>query len=355
MRRSQIPNLDPTSGLFLRGNRSSDDYDFLPLDIRIPSNSYRLNSPTLGCRTFKIWDSCNGLLLCWTNWRTIYVYNPSINNMSEMLPQNVDLFLDPDDDIGGLKITFDRTKSICYKVMDVYKMSNDDSRWSVKYFVTLDEGCRSKPSNIQDSIGVLSIMLGEREEDSFLVMFLDGKVVRYNFVLQKVSTLTNYCFSRSPFITSFARVLSAFHYSASSLFEELLQVDDFACPARFLWHTAKNVTRDPALRNSCDWLDLAANYTLDEKTYPLFLEKDREDMDVIAFIHTPDPTKVKVVERERKDDKPWFLETTVGRTIPLLPVVHDRGESELNASVDKLFDEGSSGTDSQDYLLKNNI
>ncbi|GKB78045.1 F-box protein-like protein isoform X1 [Tanacetum coccineum] len=304
MRRSQIPNLDPTSGLFLHGNRPSDEYDFLTLDIRIPANSYRLNPPALEGRTFKILDSCNGLLLCCTNWRTIYVYNPSINNMFKMLPKDDYMFmsLNCDDISGGSKMAFNPTKSPYYKVvnaqfmnsncdmiqiqiyssktsnwiiiddfdprdfkffskgiywndaihwldcpngqilhhkldlehqaktniythvplddtvdcsyvqlfeshgcllfvamfdtpilkMDVYEMSNDDSRWSVKYFVTLDEGWRSKPSNIWDSFGVLSIMLGEREEDLFLVMFLDGKVVRYDFVSRNVSTLTNF-------------------------------------------------------------------------------------------------------------------------------------------------------------------
>ncbi|GKA16415.1 hypothetical protein Tco_0696162 [Tanacetum coccineum] len=62
-------------------------------------------------------------------------------------------------------------------------------------------------------------------------------------------------------------------------------------------------------------------------------------MDLFAFIHTPDPTKVKVVERERKEGEPRLLETTVGHTVPLLPVVPDRGASELEASVDKMFDE----------------
>ncbi|GJX96889.1 hypothetical protein Tco_0352687 [Tanacetum coccineum] len=67
-------------------------------------------------------------------------------------------------------------------------------------------------------------------------------------------------------------------------------------------------------------------------------------MDLFTFVHTPDPTKVKVVERERKEDEPPLLEITVGRTVPLLPVVPDRAESELEASVDKLFDDGGSGT-----------
>ncbi|GJT37269.1 hypothetical protein Tco_0937134 [Tanacetum coccineum] len=144
-------------------------------------------------------------------------------------------------------------------------------------------------------------------------------------------------------------------------------VDDFAYPARFLWHSTKNVTRDPALaaadfsaqdyatlvaHPSLFWkfseefmclVGLSCHYTLDRETYPLFLDKDEEDMDLFAFIQTPDPTKVKVVEREQKEDKPQFLETTVGHNVPLLPVAPDRGASELEASVGKLFDEDGSG------------
>nr|GEX81302.1 hypothetical protein [Tanacetum cinerariifolium] len=55
------------------------------------------------------------------------------------------------------------------------------------------------------------------------------------------------------------------------------------------------------------------------------------DMDIFAFIHTPNPTKVKVVKRERKDNEPRLLENTVGRIVPLLPVAPDRDESELDA------------------------
>ncbi|GJW43410.1 gypsy type transposase [Tanacetum coccineum] len=88
---------------------------------------------------------------------------------------------------------------------------------------------------------------------------------------------------------------------------------------------------------------LSCHYTLDEETYPWFLNKNGEEMDIFAFIHTLDPTKVKVVERERIEDEPLLLETTVGRTVPLLPVVPDRAKSELEASVDRLFNEGGSG------------
>nr|GEY54011.1 hypothetical protein [Tanacetum cinerariifolium] len=55
-------------------------------------------------------------------------------------------------------------------------------------------------------------------------------------------------------------------------------------------------------------------------------------MDIFAFIHTPDPTNVRVVERERNEAELRLLDTTVGRTVPLLPVALDRANSELEAS-----------------------
>ncbi|GKE06963.1 hypothetical protein Tco_1398981 [Tanacetum coccineum] len=66
-------------------------------------------------------------------------------------------------------------------------------------------------------------------------------------------------------------------------------------------------------------------------------------MILIALLLFRDPTKVKVVERERKEDEPLLLQTIVGRTIPLLPVAPDYAKSDMEASVDTLFDEGESG------------
>nr|GEV21765.1 hypothetical protein [Tanacetum cinerariifolium] len=66
------------------------------------------------------------------------------------------------------------------------------------------------------------------------------------------------------------------------------------------------------------------------------------EIDLFAFIHTLDPTKVKIVEREHFEDEPLLLQTTVGRTVPLLPVAPDRTDNELETSVDMLFDEGGS-------------
>ncbi|GKC82988.1 hypothetical protein Tco_1138705, partial [Tanacetum coccineum] len=148
-------------------------------------------------------------------------------------------------------------------------------------------------------------------------------------------------------------------------------VDSFACPASFLWHTAKNVSKDLFLKptefRADDYAFLAAHpapfrkflepflclirmsryYTLDEDTYLTFLHEDGTEMDLFAFIQVVDPTKVKEGERERAEEGSRLLETTVGRVVPLLPVAPARTESELDASVDKLFDE-SGGADQGD-------
>ncbi|GJX03677.1 hypothetical protein Tco_0189593 [Tanacetum coccineum] len=70
-------------------------------------------------------------------------------------------------------------------------------------------------------------------------------------------------------------------------------------------------------------------------------------MDLLSFIRTADPTKVRIGERQRGEDEPKLLDTIVGRTVPLLSVAPARAESELDASVDRLFDEGGSGTQAE--------
>nr|GEV88715.1 transposase (putative), gypsy type [Tanacetum cinerariifolium] len=144
-------------------------------------------------------------------------------------------------------------------------------------------------------------------------------------------------------------------------------IDAFACPALFLWHTGKSVSRD-VIPKSSEFIPehyvtlvaypapfhkypepflciirMSRNYTLDENTYSQFLRNDDEEMDLLSFIRTVDPTKVRISERQRDEDEPMLLETTIRRVVPLLPVAPDRSSGELKASVDKLFDEGGSG------------
>nr|GEW40731.1 hypothetical protein [Tanacetum cinerariifolium]GEW43505.1 hypothetical protein [Tanacetum cinerariifolium] len=96
-------------------------------------------------------------------------------------------------------------------------------------------------------------------------------------------------------------------------------------------------------------------YTLDEDAYPEFLGDNDEGMDLLAFIQTADPTKVRVAERQRAKDEPRVLESTVGRLVPLLPIASARASSELEASVDRLFDEGASGMDKMRQKKKKTV
>nr|GFA76288.1 hypothetical protein [Tanacetum cinerariifolium] len=73
--------------------------------------------------------------------------------------------------------------------------------------------------------------------------------------------------------------------------DHFLWVDRFACPALFSWHTAKNVTRDTAM--------VVADFNARDHATP---------MDLFAFNHTLDPTKVKIVERERVEDEPLLFD-----------------------------------------------
>ncbi|GJV77792.1 hypothetical protein Tco_1509376 [Tanacetum coccineum] len=137
--------------------------------------------------------------------------------------------------------------------------------------------------------------------------------------------------------------------------------------ALFRWHTNKSVPKDPPPKptdfNAKHYATLVAHpapfrkfpevflclvdisryYPLDEETYPSFRDENDEVMDLSAFINVADPTLVKVVERERVKGEAKLLETTVGRTVPLLPVALVRSEASLEDSVNRLFDEGGSG------------
>ncbi|GJX66610.1 hypothetical protein Tco_0300953 [Tanacetum coccineum] len=116
---------------------------------------------------------------------------------------------------------------------------------------------------------------------------------------------------------------------------------------------------------------MSHHYTMDENAYPRFLHDNREggflslyivhlvvfdyffvyaEMDLFAFIHVVDPTKLKIVERERIEGERKLLDFTVGHVVPLLPVSPARSEGDLEASVDRLFDEGSS-TDQGDSAI----
>ncbi|GKC39515.1 hypothetical protein Tco_1051899 [Tanacetum coccineum] len=55
------------------------------------------------------------------------------------------------------------------------------------------------------------------------------------------------------------------------------------------------------------------------------------EMDLLSFIRTADPTKVRIGESQRAEDEPKLMDITVGRVVPLLPVARARTEDGLDA------------------------
>ncbi|GJT11887.1 DNA-directed DNA polymerase [Tanacetum coccineum] len=92
----------------------------------------------------------------------------------------------------GLRLAFDSTKSPDYKVVRVgsnsyyigsseftiYEMTKGCSVWSIKYIVDTDDFMTPLPEGWSIRYIVWSLVLEEREEDSFLVMNLSEKFNR---------------------------------------------------------------------------------------------------------------------------------------------------------------------------------
>ncbi|KAM7491690.1 hypothetical protein LguiA_034611 [Lonicera macranthoides] len=85
---------------------------------------------------------------------------------------------------------------------DVFEMERDCSGWFVKYCVDLSLMVNTYPKMIPDSCGYrgglcygffpLYVLVGERNEDSYMVLYVPGKVVRYNLVDKTFKLLFDY-------------------------------------------------------------------------------------------------------------------------------------------------------------------
>ncbi|GJU72311.1 hypothetical protein Tco_1263716 [Tanacetum coccineum] len=64
----------------------------------------------------------------------------------------------------------------------IYEMMKECSVWSIKYLVDTDDFMSPLLEGRSIQSIVWSIVLGERDDDSFLVINLSGKVVEYNLI-----------------------------------------------------------------------------------------------------------------------------------------------------------------------------
>ncbi|GKE87034.1 hypothetical protein Tco_1564509 [Tanacetum coccineum] len=106
-------------------------------------------------------------------------------------------------------------------------------------------------------------------------------------------------------------------------------VDDFACPASFPWHTAKHVTRDPA---------------------PLPTDFNQQDYNTLVAHPSPFQKYLEaflcLVGLKRRRHGYLCFYTCSGSH----QVAPARAESKLEASVDRLFDEGGNQTEQGDSV-----
>ncbi|GJY52610.1 hypothetical protein Tco_0443457 [Tanacetum coccineum] len=106
--------------------------------------------------------------------------------------------------------------------------------------------------------------------------------------------------------------------SLKSWNDHFFWVDAFACLASFPWNTSKSVSKDPFPKSS----QYNAEHYATLVAYPAPFHKYPKpflclvgisQMDLLSFIRTADPTKVRVGERQRAEDEPKLPDTTVGR------------------------------------------
>ncbi|XP_076906679.1 F-box protein At5g07610-like [Bidens hawaiensis] len=119
-----------------------------------------------------------------------------------------------DDGVCDQKLFESRGRLLLLRIscgkMIVYKMSKWYLGWSIKYNVKLDGLMKQFPGRWFCAIHVRCVMIGKKDEDSFLVMEICGKIVQYNIVLNTLCKLCDLESGHSPacfqFIASVAGV-----------------------------------------------------------------------------------------------------------------------------------------------------
>ncbi|KAM7491693.1 hypothetical protein LguiA_034614 [Lonicera macranthoides] len=109
---------------------------------------------------------------------------------------------------------------------DVFEMERDRSGWFVRYRVDLNSMVNTYPEMILDKRGYrgqliygcfpLYVLEGERSVDSYMLLYIPGKIVRYNFVDKTFKLLFDYDPpSKVDYFLSYHLWLGAFPFLAS--------------------------------------------------------------------------------------------------------------------------------------------
>lgn len=106
--------------------------------------------------------------------------------------------------------------------IDIYEMRNGCSEWSVKYSVDLNDIFSPFPSSWSIHSRVWSIVLGEQEADSFMVIEFQGMIQQYKPALQTFRELgdlgsVGHPYSVFQFTVSFSSAGVSFFFSVLGL------------------------------------------------------------------------------------------------------------------------------------------
>ncbi|GJV83486.1 granule-bound starch synthase [Tanacetum coccineum] len=157
-------------------------------DDRFPSRSF-----------FGFWSGiyCNGAIHWFSDGK--YSFHFKLEFVDRLVLTNIQTPLTLKGEVHGDRKLFGSYGSLLLlckdhyrsRKLNIYEMKNGYSEWSIKYFVNLDNMLRRtwKLPKDWDCYNIWSIFFGEREEDSFMVIELSGKVLQYKFVSKSVTKL----------------------------------------------------------------------------------------------------------------------------------------------------------------------
>ncbi|GKB33268.1 hypothetical protein Tco_0872669 [Tanacetum coccineum] len=208
---NQITKVDPPAGLFVNHIRSLFECDFVSLDSILQSKNPLWITPSLLAPLRKLimlrYCSLAMVFLCvlLTHYRlniedhehpiitTIQIPQWGMNFLESYGYMDLMLILIQIPHLlhmeGKLFESHGCLLLVCrndigYSEFTIYEMMKGCSVWSVRYRVDTDDFMTPLPEGWLIQSTVWSIVLGEREEDSFLVINLSGKVVQYNLILK---------------------------------------------------------------------------------------------------------------------------------------------------------------------------
>ncbi|GJW41048.1 F-box protein-like protein [Tanacetum coccineum] len=176
MLRGRNSNIDPPSGFFLLQPSASSEFAYVALDARIPGTQ----SPLVATFTFdldsdyiEVLQACNGI--------------GGLYDVEVATPKTLNGKAYRDDKLlesRGCLLLVKMVQPMSLQ-MNVYELKIDYSGWSVVYHVNLVDISTSfcgKFEFLPRRYMVRAIVLGEGEEDPFLVVEVPGKLLRYDII-----------------------------------------------------------------------------------------------------------------------------------------------------------------------------